>query len=197
VPFSGAREALLEFESFDGAYVERLRAGDPRTHEHFCSYFGRLIQLKLRSRLAAHDDREDVRQETFKRFFMALQLGRIEHPERLGSYVNSVCNNVLKEHYRRPESHNSSIDDGAEACELFSPTEDPLTLLGIKDAQQKVRETLEELTERERRILREILLEERDKDEVCRDFGVTREHLRLLLHRAKKSFRKKYGQRCA
>jgi len=35
-------------------------------------------------------------------------------------------------------------------------------------------------------------LEERDKDEVCRDYGVDREYLRVLLHRAKKSFKSMY-----
>jgi RNA polymerase sigma-70 factor, ECF subfamily len=40
--------------------------------------------------------------------------------------------------------------------------------------------------------LREVFLEERDKDEVCRDYGVDREYLRVLLHRAKQSFKAGY-----
>jgi RNA polymerase sigma-70 factor (ECF subfamily) len=40
--------------------------------------------------------------------------------------------------------------------------------------------------------LREIFLEEKDKDEVCRDFGVDRDYLRVLLHRAKQSFKSLY-----
>jgi len=31
-----------------------------------------------------------------------------------------------------------------------------------------------------RRLLHEVFLEERDKDEVCRDFGVERDYLRVL-----------------
>jgi RNA polymerase sigma-70 factor (ECF subfamily) len=56
----------------------------------------------------------------------------------------------------------------------------------------KVREILEQLSERDRRLLREVFLEERDKDEVCRDFGVDRDYLRVLLHRAKQSFKSLY-----
>jgi RNA polymerase sigma-70 factor (ECF subfamily) len=48
------------------------------------------------------------------------------------------------------------------------------------------------LPERDRRLLREVFLEERDKDEVCRDFGVDRDYLRVLLHRAKQSFKSLY-----
>ncbi len=196
LPFSGVRETLLQFETFDEAYVERLRAGDPPTHAHFCSYFGRLIGIKLRSRLSTRDDVEDVRQETFKRFFVALQSGRIAYPDRLGSFVNSMCNNVLREHYRGSKDVPVVADDD-EAMNFPSPAIDPLEGISTKEVQQLVRETLDKLSERDRRILREVFLEERDKDDVCRDFGVSREHLRLLLHRAKKAFRKNYENRFA
>jgi RNA polymerase sigma-70 factor, ECF subfamily len=40
-----------------------------------------------------------------------------------------------------------------------------------------------------------VLLEERNKDEVCAEFGITREYLRVLLHRAKQSFKSCYTSR--
>ena len=39
------------------------------------------------------------------------------------------------------------------------------------------------LSTKERSLLQAVL-EERDKDEICRDFGVNREYLRVLMHRA-------------
>ena len=38
-------------------------------------------------------------------------------------------------------------------------------------------------------MLEQVFLEERNKNQVCHDLGVSREYLRVLLHRAKKSFR--------
>src|SRR5579884_3281917 len=100
----------LEFHAFDGAYLERLRTGDFKTQEHFVAYFSELIQLKLRSRLSSPQAIEDVRQETFARVFAALRNpGGIRQAERLGAFVNSVCNNVLLEHYRS-SSRETSID---------------------------------------------------------------------------------------
>ena len=64
------------------------------------AYFSELIQLKLRSRLHSPQAIEDVRQETFSRVFAALRGGKIRQPDRLGAFVNSMCNNVLLEHYR-------------------------------------------------------------------------------------------------
>jgi RNA polymerase sigma-70 factor, ECF subfamily len=34
-----------------------------------------------------------------------------------------------------------------------------------------------------------VFLDERDRDDVCREFGVEREYLRVLLHRAKQEFK--------
>jgi RNA polymerase sigma-70 factor, ECF subfamily len=191
LPLPGFRGTRLQFHSFDEAYVERLRAGDFRTQEHFGAYFSALIQVKLRSRLQSREAIEDVRQETFARFFAALREGKIQHPERLGSFVNSVCNNVLLEHYRGTTYH-ASLDDEDEQHEFPAPAVDLLRLLLAKEMEQKVKEILEQLSERDRRLLREVFLEERDKDEVCRDFGVDREYLRVLLHRAKQSFKSLY-----
>ena len=180
----------MQLQSFDESYVERLQAGDFRTQEHFVAYFSELIQLKLRSRLHSPQAIEDVRQETFTRVFAALRGGKIRQPERLGAFVNSMCNNVLLEHYRA-SSRDSSLDD-EEQQDFPATNVDVLGAVAAKQMGEKIREILEEMPERDRRLLREIFLEERDKDEVCKDFGVDREYLRVLLHRAKLSFKSLY-----
>jgi len=181
----------LQFQTFDESYVELLRKGDFRTQEHFVAYFSELIQLKLRSRLHSPQAIEDVRQETFARVFAALRSeGRIRQPERLGAFVNSLCNNVLLEYYRSSQ-RDSSIED-EEDQDFPAKDVDIFGALVTKQMGEKVREILEELPERDRRLLREIFIEERDKDEVCRDFGVDRDYLRVLLYRAKQSFKSLY-----
>ncbi len=193
LPLPGRQGKLLQFHSFDEAYVERLRAGDFRTQEHFGAYFSALIQVKLRSRLPSREAIEDVRQETFTRFFLALREGKILHPERLGSFVNSTCNHVLQEHYRTNKRYSSLDDDEDDGAQnLPCPGVHLLTALVARETEEKVREILDQLPERDRRLLREVFLEERDKDEVCRDFGVDRDYLRVLLHRAKQSFKSLY-----
>jgi len=181
----------LQFQTFDEAYVERLREGDFRTQEHFVAYFSELIQLKLRSRLHSPQAIEDVRQETFARIFAALRSeGRIRQPERLGAFVNSLCNNVLLEYYRASQRDTSLEDE--EDQDFPAKDVDIFGAVAAKQMGEKVREILEELPERDRRLLREIFIEERDKDDVCRDFGVDRDYLRVLLHRAKQSFKSQY-----
>jgi RNA polymerase sigma-70 factor, ECF subfamily len=180
----------LQLQSFDESYVERLRAGDFRTQEHFVAYFSELIQLKLRSRVHSPQAIEDIRQETFTRVFVALRSGKLRQPDRLGAFVNSMCNNVLLEHYRA-SSRDSSLED-EEQKDFPAVTVDVLGAIAAKQMGEKIREILEAMSEKDRRLLREVFLEEKDKDEVCRDFGVDRDYLRVLLHRAKQSFKSLY-----
>ncbi|HJT69002.1 MAG TPA: sigma-70 family RNA polymerase sigma factor [Terriglobales bacterium] len=179
----------MQFQAFDAAYVERLRAGDFRTQEHFVAYFSELLQLKLRSRLRSSADVEDARQETFARVFAALRKDQgIREPERIGAFVNAVCANVLRERYRAPAA--DPLED--TAADIPDKGANVLDVIAYKQTQEKVREILQELPERDRRIIKEIFIEERSKDDVCRDYGVTRDYLRVLLHRAKQAFKSEY-----
>ena len=185
----------MQFFAFDAAYLERLRSGDARTEEHFVSYFGELIQLKLRSRLSSREAIEDVRQETFVRVLVLVRSPNgLREPDRLGAFVNSVCNHVLLEHYRSRGKTEAFLDTDAEAS-LVTHEPSALSLLETKDAQKIVRQILAELTARDRNLLQSVLLEERDKDEVCAELGLSRDYLRVLLHRAKQSFRSLYQKR--
>jgi len=182
----------VEFFSFDESYLQRLRGGDFPTEQHFVDYFGQLLRIKLRSRLRSSQTVDDIRQETFVRVLKAVRTGGVRSAEGLGSFVNSICNNVLQEHYRSSARSVSSQDD--------TPLDPPDTnidldgMLVAKQTREQVRHTLSMLSEKDRRLLRAIFFEEKDKDEICTDFGVDRDYLRVLLHRAKQSFRTLYEQ---
>jgi RNA polymerase sigma-70 factor, ECF subfamily len=184
-------EKALQFREFDAGYIENLRAGDVRTQEHFAAYFTELLHLKLRSRLHSPQAIEDVRQETFARVLTSLRKeGGLRHPERLGAFVNTVCNNVLFEHYRS-SSRSQSLDEEGQP-ELPATGVDTLGIVAARQLKAKVREILLDMPERDRSLLKDVFLEERDRDEVCRERGVDREYLRVLLHRAKQAFKAEY-----
>jgi RNA polymerase sigma-70 factor, ECF subfamily len=182
----------VQFHAFDSLYLEQLRAGDFRTQEHFVSYFSELIRLKLGKRLHSRPEIEDARQETFTRVLSALRRDDgVRQPERLGAFVNSVCNNVLLEHYRSASQEAPGAEEEA-AANIPDPALSAVDVIANREIQRKVRHILDELPEKDRRLIKEVFLDERDKDEVCRDLGVDREYLRVLLHRAKKSFKSLY-----
>jgi RNA polymerase sigma-70 factor, ECF subfamily len=181
----------LQFQKFDEAYLENLRNGDPRAEEHFVSYFSELIHLKLRSRLSSRDAIEDVRQETFARVFVLLREKEgVRNASALGALVNSICNHVLLEYYRS-HSRSEAMEDASE-MDIPADGKDVFGEVLSKDTERVVRQILDKLSDRDRQLLKSVFLDERDKDEVCAEFGVDREYLRVLLHRAKLSFKSFY-----
>lgn len=182
----------MEFYAFDEAYCQRLRIDDPETVHHFVKYFRELILIKLRSRLLPTDTIEEVQQETFARVLNTLRKnGGLEKPERLGAFVNSVCNNVMREHFRsharNDQLEGSFIDPPDRRADLDS-------MLVSAEAKLTVKLVLDKMPERDREVLREVFLEDEigDRDELCRRLGIDRDYLRVLLHRAKKNFKSLY-----
>ena len=187
----GLSGKTLLFHAFDAAYIENLRAGDHRTQEHFVGYFTELLHLKLRSRLQSPQAIEDVRQETFARVFAGLRKpGALRQQESLGAFVNTVCNTVLFEHYRASSRSQSLDEEGAQ--EIASKGADAHTIAVAGQLRVKVREILLGLPTRDRSILKAVFFDEREREEICREFGVDREYLRVLLHRAKQDFKAEY-----
>jgi RNA polymerase sigma-70 factor (ECF subfamily) len=168
--------------SFDADYVQRLRDGDQATEDHFAEYFGELIRIKATVRLRSPQLVDDIRQETLLRVLRNARKGTIEHPERLGPYVITVCNNVILELFRR-DRRLSQLPD--EAGEISSGQASVETELAQTQRRTLVRRMLDDLAPRDRELLRRIFLDEDDKDAVCEEFKVNRDYLRVLLHRAR------------
>lgn len=176
----------MELHSFDEAYVRRLKDGDAAAQHEFASYFSDLLLFKLRARFLPSSAVNEIRQETFVRVLSVLKGEEgIRHPECLGAFVNSVCDNILQEHYRRTARFDS-LDDHAD---LVDQTIDLDGALISRESGRAVRAALTELPAKDQKLLRAIFLDERSKDELCRELGVDRNYLRVLLHRAKAIFR--------
>ncbi len=171
---------------FDAGYLQRLKAGDPATEEHFARYFGELIRIKAASRLRSPTGADDVRQETLLRVLRNLRQGTIEHPERLGAYVNTVSNHVIQETFRR-NRRTGDLPEGAG--EIPSGETSAESDLLQEERSGLVKRALAELSEKDRELLQRIFLDNEDKGAVCKEFSVTREYLRVLLHRARSRLR--------
>jgi RNA polymerase sigma-70 factor (ECF subfamily) len=179
----------VELHSFDECYVTRLRSGDPAAEREFTSYFGELLLIKLRARRLPPYVVDELRQETFLRVLSILKReAGIHNPERLGAFVNSVCDHVLLEHYRRCARFDSLEDH----TDFEDKTIDLDGRLVTWQTQKSVEEVLAELSVKDQKLLRAVFLEERDKDDVCQELGVDRDYLRVLLHRAKAEFRRHF-----
>ena len=185
------RRATLNRHPFDGLYLQRLRSGDPDTERHFFAYFSDLIRIKVRARgMAALVD--DIRQETFVRVLRTVRApDGLRDPGALGAFVNSVCGNVILEAGRARKvtgaDPRGEADDRPDAS---TPSAEAQFL--IEERKFAVRGAIDALEPRDRELLAALFLEEQDRDRVCERMGVTRDYLRVLVHRAKLEFKARY-----
>ena len=180
----------MEFFSFDARYLERLRAGDAVTEQHFVAYFEQLLRIKLRSRMLPSDKVEDLRQETFIRVIASVRKDGVRQPERFGAFVNSICNNVLLEHYRA--SGKNQAHEDSDVVEVADRLLDLEGALYSKESAKYVRQVLDEMPKRDSDLLRALFFDEKEKDAICVELGVNRDYLRVLVLRAKDKFKVLY-----
>src|SRR5262249_14728551 len=146
-----------DFEAFDEGYLRRLTSGDHTTEEHFGSYFGRLIRLKLRSRVRSHELIDDICQETFLRVLSKVRnKGGVEHPERFGAFVNTVCEYVMLEGFRAQMETDPFPYAGFDTADPNANTESGL----VSDERKRiVEQVLRGLPANHRELLRMIFWE--------------------------------------
>jgi RNA polymerase sigma-70 factor (ECF subfamily) len=149
------------------------------------------LRSRLRFKLWRHvgafcPDVDDLLQEVVVRFLRAEEEHRLRNPEVAGAFLNGICDNLISEYRRklwREEPYEPAI---AEQTQRVMPDAD---LLAVREA---VAIALQGLAERDQALLKAFYLEDRDKEEICAEYGMTEGHLRVALFRAKERFRKIY-----
>lgn len=175
----------MDLFAFDDLYVRRLKEHDRETEAHFSDYFRKLLYVKLRKRLSP-EDIDDVTQDVFLRVLSRLDELRDSH--KLGAFVLGFCNRVVLERYRN-ESRTEPLDEKHHTIAGRSDTEAEFM---SEEAAAGVRLVLRGMRKRDAAILREIFLDDEDREEICRRYGVTPEYLRVRLHRASRKFKAAY-----
>ena len=183
----------MPFQEFDQAYVDALRARDAATERHFSEYFSIHLRGKLRG--LGREDAEDVRQETLARVLSIVHSAQgVRTPGALGALVSTTCHYALIEHFRKNRRHQRLDELNTEPSGAERDAEEDLI---TEESQAAVRAVIEQMSEKERRLLSAVFLQERDRDAVCSELGTNRDALRVLLHRAKRAFRERYEKAAA
>jgi len=172
---------------FDEAYLCALKARDAEAEATLISHFSRPVQVKLRARLRSPELVQDASQETFLRVLTYFRSGKtLESPGSLPGFVYVTCHNVALELLRahtRQDQYPERLQEPAAAGL------DPERQMVTEERKVLVQRLLAELSEKDRKLIKRVFLDEEDKDAVCREFDVNRNYLRVLLHRARVRFK--------
>ena len=131
-------------------------------------------------------DVDDIVQETLVRFLVAWRQEKIQNPEVVGGFLHGVCRNVISEYRRR------NMRDEPMPEVLPEPPSKGLPATDLFELRQAIAQGLDQLSERDRRVLRAFYLEEHSKEEILSNTGMTDQNFRVVLCRAKERFRAIY-----
>jgi RNA polymerase sigma-70 factor (ECF subfamily) len=178
----------MDFYTFDGEYIRRLRDGDRATVDHYHKYFKFFLKQRLSGRVPVGAI-EDIIGEVHYRVWKYLHSGKeIREPERFGAFVFRFCDNIV--HERSREHPTRELEDIHP-----KPGPSPLDEAITAEEKRQIHVVLDSLEPADAKLLKEVSLDERNKDEICRELGVTRDYLRVLIHRAIKKFREAYQKK--
>jgi len=172
---------------FDEGYLSALKERNADAENNLVSYFSRAVLIKLRARLRSPELIQDAFQETFLRVLSYFRSGKtLEKPGSLPGFVYTTCHNVALELLRAHTRHDQLPE---RLPEPVAAGLDPERQLVTEERKAIVRRLLNELSAKDRQLLKRVFLDEEDKDAVCQEFEVDRSYLRVLLYRARQRLR--------
>jgi DNA-directed RNA polymerase specialized sigma24 family protein len=177
--------------AFDSRYINGLREKDPEVEAHFVDHFNPVLLRLLRGKVRCADQARELRQEVFLRVLTALRAGaRVDKPEQFEGFVIAIGRNVAREAYRKQSRVVAfSMLEDEPAGNLPSA----YSLVVAQQTRAHVRRVLSRLDAGERAALTSLLMDKENKDALCRQLGINRTYLRVLVFRAKRQFIRKHG----
>jgi RNA polymerase sigma-70 factor (ECF subfamily) len=143
-----------------------------------------LILRRVRDPEVAADILQDAAVTTLEK----LRSGEIAHPENMGGYLYRVALNHLRNHRRKDRTGVSSAD---ALNELRGAEDDPeWERVGRPQWAEAARRMLEEMpAERDRELLVRFYLNDEEKEQICQELKLSREHFNRVIFRARNRFR--------
>ena len=158
--------------------------------------YGDRLGFLLRRWTRDHQTAEDLWQETFRLAIEKIRRGELRQSEKLAGFLHGLARNVSSYHYRRGDRRAVWHAAPEAAAQAPDPKTGLLRDLLLKEKASLARRILAELPlERDREVLARFYIAEDDKEHICRDLGLNREHFKRVLHRARQRYRVLYEER--
>ena len=162
-------------------------ASDPVSHlsEVYRDYPGlrALILRRVRDPEVAADILQDAAVTTLEK----LRRGEIAHPENVGGYLYRVALNHLRNHRRKDRT---TLSSAIGLNELEGNADLECDRVGRTQWAAAARQMLEEMAApRDRELLIRFYLNDEEKEQICHELRLSREHFNRVIFRARNRFR--------
>jgi RNA polymerase sigma-70 factor, ECF subfamily len=178
----------IEAMQVAAALVARIGRGDRVAETELIRRYSRAVTFILSRRCADSERVRDVHQETFITVIESLRRSGVNTPEALSAFIQATAVNLLIAEGRRDARRKTDTDIDALMARADTSPGPPEKVDQANEARL-VREVIAELpVPRDRLILHRYYIEDRDKDEICQELGISHLHFHRVLFRARQRF---------
>ena len=152
------------------------------------------IFILIRIKTNYHDDSEDICQDVLETVIQSVQDGKINNPEKLPAFINSICSNKItdwiRHKYAKKENELKFYSSGSE---IRDPEKNALDRLIEEEEKNRLDRTLRGLNLRERKILYLHYYHNWAFDEIARFMNLKSLTVRKIAERSRKKIAKKFA----
>jgi RNA polymerase sigma-70 factor, ECF subfamily len=176
--------------------VHRIVSGEPAAEAELVQRFSRALSFLLRRLTRDEAVAEDLYQETFRLVIEKVRKGELREPERLPGFLSSMARNLFLGSARRGGRRQKWHGDSEATETAPDPAPGQLARLLAKEKAAAVRGVLAELkNDRDREILSRFYISDEDKEDICRDLGLSDLHFNRVLFRARQRYKELFERR--
>lgn len=171
------------------ALASAIRKGDRNAEAAlYKQYYAATLYL-LERRTGNRDLAQDLCQEAFCVLIERLRTQELEQPEKLAGFLYNVAINVQIADLRKTIRRNTATDSDM-MDRIADSRQNQYRQLLRERTGSAVRHLIDSMrNSRDRDLLYGYFIEEKDKDEICRELDLSQRHFDRVLFRAKQRFR--------
>jgi len=161
------------------ALAQRIQQGDPGAEAELVHRYCDGLRLMLRRRLKEVARAEDLCHEVFGIALPALREGRLRDDRKLTGYLWGIARNLVSHDRRLRIREGNALSD-----DIVDPSPDAEDRCARLERAALLRRALDELSLRDRAVLRAFYLAGLSKEAICRRYAFTPPQFDVIKHRA-------------
>lgn len=170
---------------FASEYAAILGLGSREELEQLREQVLALLRAELQDPALA----DDLCQDAFRIVLERLARQPLEDPSRAGAYLAQTARYLAIGHHKRVARHRTVTGHAAAIEAVADPAMAQEQAIQLDARARAVRQVLQEMRQtRDREILVRVYLHDQDKAVVCRELGISDDHYKRVLHRARARF---------
>jgi len=174
-----------------GELAGQIARGDRSAEVLMVERYFRPLRFLAGRRLADPGDADDVVQECFRIGIEQLRANQLRNQDALASFLRGIVTKLCLTWQRGRHLELSTAHSNTTATNAVDGiNQGPLEALSADRIRQTVRALISEMRmQRDRELLWGYYVNDRDKQSLCMELGLSQEHFDRVLHRARRRFR--------